>query len=469
LALARHNDFREGHENKLGEDKYAVTPLLINDVALAKKLQKQMDEPTFAGESSITVPPNCQMNYYEEKDVALVSQLDKNHRATEYWYGGRGHYDYDNGKLKSGLTTAETKLGEQFTRMMWSSTMMVAFGIKKRHVAAWYCNPPQAPFNSNAYGVPTDQKAPTFKQNVMKPCVVVSTDSKGQITYMYNKCFNDRETKAHNAKRAIHVVEKLTNNAGIAREIQKILNGMPRGEPVAMPTASKRPVSPPGEDQIKLRDCGESVFTTANVLKLLTDSLATEGWYAGIAMYDFDNHRPRSPPDRKYSDQFTQMVWASTKHIGFGVRGDTVVAWYCSKGGNTPRTASQFQQNVNPICITGTGDQRWYSCYNKKATERHNRYRIVHGTESTGFTNDEGAAKAIQKMLDAGDLMNSAADRPAAYRSCGQNKFTGSSNYNVISTDAATDKWYDDGKRHYNFQGGKPKTDAGKISALRFT
>jgi hypothetical protein len=81
-----------------------------------------------------------------------------------------------------------------------------------------------------------------------------------------------------------------------------------------------------------------------------------------------------------------------------------VVAWYC-KGGNSPRTASNFKQNVNPVCITGTGNQKWYQCYNRRAVDRHNRYRIIHGTDSTGFSVDEAAAKAIQKMLKAGNTM----------------------------------------------------------------
>lgn len=351
--------------------------------------------------------------------------------------------------------------------------MTVAFGIKKQYVAAWYCNPRGAPFNSNGNGAPNETETQKlYKDNVLESCLEVTREGGsvgGKIKYMYNTCFNQRETEAHNAKRAVHVVEKLTNKPEIAREIQKILNALPRGEPVQMPAASARPVSSPDDSQLKLRECGESVFTSVETLRLLTAALATEGWYAGIAQYDFANHRGRSPQTRTYADQFTQMVWASTKQVGFGVRGDTVVAWYCAKGGNTPRTASQFKQNVNPVCISGAGDQKWYSCYNKQAVERHNRYRIVHGTDSTGFEVDEAAAKAIQKMLDAGNSMSSSADRPAAFQRCGQNQFTGSTNYNVVSTNVATDKWYDDGKKHYNFQGGKPNTDRYKTTALRFT
>jgi hypothetical protein len=39
LALARHNDFREGHEHESSDGRYSVTPLLITNIANAKALQ----------------------------------------------------------------------------------------------------------------------------------------------------------------------------------------------------------------------------------------------------------------------------------------------------------------------------------------------------------------------------------------------------------------------------------------------
>jgi hypothetical protein len=132
----------------------------------------------------------------------------------------------------------------------------------------------------------------------------------------------------------------------------------------------------------------------------------------------------------------------------------TVVAWYC-KAGNSPRTASNFKQNVNPVCITGTGDQKWYECYNKRAVERHNRYRIIHGTDSTGFSVDAAAAKAIQKMLDANNAMINRLDRPSQFQNCGQSRFEGSTTFGVLASNEATDGWYG-GKKHYNFAAGKP-------------
>jgi uncharacterized iron-regulated protein len=140
LALARHNDYREGHENKNG-NAYTLTPLLVINESNAVALQAQMDKSTFAGESSITnIPAGCQMSFYTETNTAAVADLDKSHAATDSWYSGNTYYDYANGKYTDSLTTAQTTLGSAFTRMLWRGTQTVAFGVKGKYVAAWYCN-----------------------------------------------------------------------------------------------------------------------------------------------------------------------------------------------------------------------------------------------------------------------------------------------------------------------------------------
>jgi hypothetical protein len=108
LALARHNDFREGHEHESSDGRYSVTPLLITNIAYAKQLQGHMNDPTFAGESSLKehVPSNCQMNFYQEKNLAAVPDLDTSHAATDYWYGGEAYYKQADGKYNDNLTTA---------------------------------------------------------------------------------------------------------------------------------------------------------------------------------------------------------------------------------------------------------------------------------------------------------------------------------------------------------------------------
>jgi hypothetical protein len=165
---------------------------------------------------------------------------------------------------------------------------------------------------------------------------------------MYNKCYNQREQTAHNKKREVHEARGLNdgkafdNSAnlfaqGAARTIQGILASMPRGEIIKMPDANKRPAA--------YRDCGENIFV--NVVdtrkSLFTANIATEAWYAGQSQYDFNAHQPKSVAFSVQADQFTQLVWANTRNVGFGIRGDTVVAWYCNTGGNTPKTVSNFK------------------------------------------------------------------------------------------------------------------------------
>lgn len=90
LAIARHNDYREGHEWKAVTDPktpITITPPLVLDITRAKDLQAQMDKKTFAGVKSITVPKTCTMNIYEEKgDSKAVTNLGKNNVATDTWY-----------------------------------------------------------------------------------------------------------------------------------------------------------------------------------------------------------------------------------------------------------------------------------------------------------------------------------------------------------------------------------------------
>ena len=281
---------------------------------------------------------------------------------------------------------------------------------------------------------------------------------------MYNRCYNQREMAAHNKKRAIHEAKALNNavsdfkassNAfaqGIAQAIQGILSAMPREDRVKMPEASKRPEA--------YRECGENIYRhIGNRQELFTTTTATDVWYAGYAQYDFNTHQSKNPAFPAQADQFTQLVWKKTQNVGFGIRGDTVVAWYCKTAGNSPRTVSNFKQNVNNVCVTGEAKKdRWYPCYNKRAVERHNRYRIIHGTDATGFTNDEAAARAIQKMLDSDTSMDLVTNRPVEFQKCGQSKYTGNAgkDYDTLTTDAATNSWYA-GKSQYDMANGAPK------------
>jgi hypothetical protein len=49
--------------------------------------------------------------------------------------------------------------------------------------------------------------------------------------------------------------------------------------------------------------------------------------------------------------RFTQMVWKNTSKVGFGVKGDTVIAWYCEARGNQG-SPEDYKANVGAVCVT---------------------------------------------------------------------------------------------------------------------
>jgi hypothetical protein len=134
--------------------------------------------------------------------------------------------------------------------------------------------------------------------------------------------------------------------------------------------------------------------------------------------------------------------------------------------GNSPRTASAFRQYVQELCIVGTGTNKWNRCYNKRQLEKHNSYRTIHGTASTGFFQDVAAAKAIQSLLDAGNSMQSATDRPAAFRECAQNHFSATDAYRVLTTAEASNAWAG-GRKNYNFPDGAAEPDSNAAKAAQ--
>jgi hypothetical protein len=44
------------------------------------------------------------------------------------------------------------------------------------------------------------------------------------------------------------------------------------------------------------------------------------------------------------------MVWKNTGKVGFGVKGDTVIAWYCSASGNIGGP-EDYKANVGELCV----------------------------------------------------------------------------------------------------------------------
>lgn len=102
--------------------------------------------------------------------------------------------------------------------------------------------------------------------------------------------------------------------------------------------------------------------------EMFTTGQATDDWYDNWNSYDFKENRAKIGAEDK-SDKFTQLVWRSLDTVSFGIRDQTVVAWYCKTkkvGGNSPRTKSAFMQNVQKKCVEGFGAARWNMCYNER-------------------------------------------------------------------------------------------------------
>jgi len=47
--------------------------------------------------------------------------------------------------------------------------------------------------------------------------------------------------------------------------------------------------------------------------------------------------------------RFAQMVWKNTSKVGFGVKGDRVIAWYCDARGNQGG-AEDYKANIGALC-----------------------------------------------------------------------------------------------------------------------
>lgn len=85
---------------------------------------------------------------------------------------------------------------------------------------------------------------------------------------------------------------------------------------------------------------------------LMYTNIAFKNWYDNESKYDYAKYQSQSndATDNKLIEQFTQMVWKydgdkiEDIHVGFGISGAYVYAYYC-KGGNTlPK--STFGVNV---------------------------------------------------------------------------------------------------------------------------
>ena len=96
----------------------------------------------------------CGENQFQDPNAQTLIEGDA---ATDKWYEGEGHWDYEAGKPKASSGTSSQADARSFATMIWKgvgfpagTTHKVGFGIKGGYALAWYC--------------PTRPKATTTKQ-----------------------------------------------------------------------------------------------------------------------------------------------------------------------------------------------------------------------------------------------------------------------------------------------------------------
>jgi phage gp16-like protein len=189
MALKYHNSQRALHKK---------TSLLKLDVAIAKKIQAEMEKKGFKG--SITDKgsyASCGELVYEEKISTKLKELEFKNTASMAWYAGEPKYDYSKGEPKSPKDKDAKAASDKFTQMVWKGTAKVGFGIKGKWVIAWYCDKGSTGNNAD------------FKQNVGEKC------EKDGV----NTCYNEIALKAHNVKRKEHEAKDLVYDKDMAKAL----------------------------------------------------------------------------------------------------------------------------------------------------------------------------------------------------------------------------------------------------------
>lgn len=163
---------------------------------------------------------------------------------------------------------------------------------------------------------------------------------------------------------------------------QKYLDGLKK-DPDTEPPASKASDRPDA-----LKDCGENIFAleTKDKKKLgptKDTNIATDTWYKTREFYDHEEDAPKasaSKEDKENVKTFMQVVWKGSKNVGFGIRDNWVVAWYCPTG-NTVKDKDN-EKNVCPVggCIDDCVDpvplkDGYSSCFNRRSERDLNIYK----------------------------------------------------------------------------------------------
>lgn len=91
---------------------------------------------------------------------------------------------------------------------------------------------------------------------------------------------------------------------------------------------------------------------------------------------------------------FAKVVWKATTKVGFGIKNNFVVAWYCEEQPAIGDVAN-YKKNILESCIQDNGVNK---CFNVHSLEANNKKRDDHGTEALEW--DEKAAAEAQKQLN---------------------------------------------------------------------
>lgn len=81
------------------------------------------------------------------------------------------------------------------------------------------------------------------------------------------------------------------------------------------------------------------MYTQDDAADLLQSNVATTKWYEGESSYNYDTGEPTDDKDetKKKSKKFMNMLWKSSKKVGFGIKGKFVLAYYCTVGAKDNR------------------------------------------------------------------------------------------------------------------------------------
>jgi hypothetical protein len=214
----------------------------------------------------------------------------------------------------------------------------------------------------------------------------------------------------HNDQRAMRENTKLLKlDTAMAAFIQKSMNNND--------FATKGKI----ENRGMYSECGQSVFKKeddkTSKKSVEFSNLASEFWYSGNTDYNPDTGlaKTNSASNTDKMLKFTQMVWKNSSKVGFGVKNNMVIAWYCDAKGNVGG-ADDFKANVGARCDKDT----YNKCYAERALKAHKLKRKYHEAHTPEIKLDIANSKELQLAMNANNYDGAA---PSAKTDCSDSMF----------------------------------------------